>query len=445
MKYIYIVLSVLVFFGCSSKEAVVKPTEKVKIVVDINETVQDLIDIPQDITYYTKNINEKYISKVQKNYEKAYFTVWNFLESTQTLEDVKWPFKYFNTKKNYIENLQPVDESFFMDMEKKSNFIDYKSINKKGLTLKYANLRALPTSSPLLMNPSLAGEGFPFDYLQNSGIHPNTPLFISHYSKDKQWVFVYTSFTYGWLKSDEVVEIQDEYASLWQNAQQVYITKEGIPLFTSTGEALYNTRIGMLFALVDESEDDYTVLSISSYKGTQAKFNTTKISKDIATKELLSFNKENINKIITEVSKTKYGWGGLFEQRDCSSTTMDYFVPFGVYIPRNSYMQSTVGAVIDLSTLSEAYKIKAIKEKAIPFQTLFYKKGHILLYVGTYKEKIIVFHNVWGIKTKKDGIEGRFIIGKPVFSTLKIGSNLKYYDKDAELLKNIKSMNVVTR
>jgi len=295
------------------------------------------------------------------------------------------------------------------------------------------------------MDPSLAGEGFPFDYIQNSSINPSTPIYISHYSKDKQWVFIFSSFTYGWLKSDEVVVIEDKYTTLWQNAQQVYISQEGVPLLTTTGKPLFDSRIGMLFALIKESEDTFSVLTVTSYKNNQAFFNETKISKNIASKAFLTFNAKNINKIINEVSKTKYGWGGLFEQRDCSSTTMDYFSPFGVYLPRNSSKQSQVGEFINLSNLSNTDKIKMIKDKAVPFKTLLYKKGHILLYVGTYKDDIIVFHNIWGIKTIKDKEEGRFIIGRTVFSTLKIGNNLKYYDKNAELLSNLLSMNIVTR
>ena len=57
---------------------------------------------------------------------------------------------------------------------------------------------------------------------------------------------------------------------------------------------------------------------------------------------------------------------------------------------------------------------------------------------------IVVFHNAWGIKTKKDGIEGRAIIGKTIFSTLRLGKNLKDYDKEGELLRNLKSMNILT-
>ncbi len=124
---------------------------------------------------------------------------------------------------------------------------------------------------------------------------------------------------------------------------------------------------------------------------------------------------------------------------------MDLYSPFGIWLPRNSSQQSKIGEVIDISTLNESDKIKTIKEKAIPFKTFLYKKGHIMLYAGIYNNKIIIFHNTWGIKTKDGEKEGRFIIGRPIFSTLKIGKELKHYDKGAELLKNMRSINIITR
>jgi len=157
------------------------------------------------------------------------------------------------------------------------------------------------------------------------------------------------------------------------------------------------------------------------------------------------FSVHNIAMILNEVSKVKYGWGGMYGDRDCSSIIRDFFAPFGLWLPRNSYEQSKVGKIISFEGMSDAEKLVLIKEKAVPFETLLYKKGHILLYVGIKNSEPIVFHATWGVKTKKDGKEGRFIIGKPIFSTLELGSNLKDYDKEASILTQLKSMNILTQ
>ena len=144
-----------------------------------------------------------------------------------------------------------------------------------------------------------------------------------------------------------------------------------------------------------------------------------------------------------EIAKSKYGWGGIYGQRDCSSTLRDLYAPFGLWLPRNSSQQAKKGQRIKIDHLSDSEKVKLIKEKAIPFKTFLHKKGHILLYVGTFNDEIVVFHNIWGIKTKKDGKEGRLIIGKAVFTSLSLGSEQRYFDKDAEILKNLISINII--
>jgi cell wall-associated NlpC family hydrolase len=425
-----------VFFGCSVNDGV---SVKSKVVPN------DLVKIPQDIRYYTKDINNSKIYDVQKNYKKSYYSVWNLHNIKQTLKDIEWPFRQFDYNTSYGVNMIPYTEDEFREFYEESNFDSFLSENKKGITLKYSNIRAFPTSKPLFKNPSLAGEGFPFDYLQNSSIDANVPVYLSHYSRSKQWAFVFTGITYGWIKTSDIVLISSKNASLIENAQQAIITKEGVPIFTKDKKPLFNTRIGMMFPIVHENKNFYTILTVALYAKSKSVFHKTVISKDIASKNTLPFNRYNLNNIIHEVSKTKYGWGGLYEQRDCSSTIMDIFAPFGIYLPRNSSNQSKFGKVIKLDGLSDEEKINVIKSKGVPFETLLYKRGHIMLYVGIYKGDIVIYQNVWGIKTKNNSKEGRFIVGKPVFTTLRFGKELSNYDESAELLKNLKSMNILTR
>jgi hypothetical protein len=94
-------------------------------------------------------------------------------------------------------------------------------------------------------------------------------------------------------------------------------------------------------------------------------------------------------------------------------------------------------------TLEE--KEEAIIQEGIPFETLLYKKGHILLYLGLYDGKIAVLHNAWGVKTMRNGIEGRKIIGKTVISSLNIGKEREDYDPEEGILSQIVSMNILTQ
>jgi cell wall-associated NlpC family hydrolase len=437
LKFLYAFLIAGVFFGCTTKVPQVSEAEK-KI------EIYDLVHFSQDPYFYTKDFNASQINAVsQENFERSYFRVWNLKTQTTTALEAKWPFRSYGTNNSYGENLQALSQDFFDTMLENSNFDRFTTLNKKAVTLHYLNMRLFPTIRPLLFNPDLAGEGFPFDYLQNSSVHANEPIVVSHYSKDKEWVYIFSSFASGWVKANEIAFLEEEHIQEWQNAQQVFLTKDDVPLYDENGTFLFKSKVGMMLALVEENEESYTLLAVSAYKTSLPLFVKTQVSKELAMKNPLAFSAQNLTKIMNEVSASKYGWGGMYEQRDCSSMLRDMFTPFGIWLPRNSYSQSKVGEVIKLDDLSDEEKIKMIKEKAVPFKTLLYRKGHIMLYVGTYNDEIIIFHDMWGIRTMKDGVEGRIIVGKAVFTTLKLGEEQKYYDKNSAMTKSLKSMNIL--
>jgi len=460
LKYIFFLLIVLFFTSCASKEAVtlekkkeVKKQEKAqeqelksKKEKKKNIEISDLVKIPQNVEFFAKELSSKVkMYEIQQKYENYYFSVWNDKKPREKLEDVKWPFTSYKVGSSYGENLKPLEQKFFDEMYEKANFEKYGTANLNAITLRHVNIRAFPTDKPLFKDPDIAGEGFPFDYLQNSTLSANKPLFVSHYSKDREWVYAFSSFASGWIKSSEIVFLKKEHTDAWQKAQQIFFIKEGEPIYTKKSTFLFSSKIGMMLALISEDENNFIALAISSYKNSTPMFERVKISKKIATKEPLKLDKDSLTNVINEVAKSNYGWGGMYGQRDCSSTLRDIYAPFGIWLPRNSSQQAKVGKIVSLDKFSDEEKIANIKKYAIPFQTLLYKKGHIVLYVGTFDEEIIVLHNTWGVKIKKDDTEGRVVIGKTIFSTLRLGENLENYDKDGEILRNLESMNIITQ
>lgn len=445
MNYIYSICILLLFSSCAQKSELKLETKLPHKEKEKKEIIQDLLDVDQNISRYLNNIDAHSIAKLE-DYEKSYFKPWNIESIDISVAEAKWAYRAFNSSNSYGENLQPLKASFFEEIEARSNFQNFSKINKPAITLKALNIRAFPTDKPLLMDPSKAGEGFPFDYLQNSTIAPNKPILVSHYSQDREWVFIEASFAYGWVKARDIAFIPRKYIDLYEAAEKEFFIKEGVPVYDSHQNFLFRSRIGMMLPEVDTAtKSSNAVLTISNYKGTQPYYITSKLSKNVLHHGLLEFNSQNIAMIFNEVSHVKYGWGGMYGERDCSSILRDFFAPFGLWLPRNSYEQGKVGKVLSFDGLSDEEKLKKIKAEGIPFETLLYKPGHILLYVGIKNDKVIVFHNTWGVKTNKDGVEGRFIIGKPIFSTLELGSNLKYYDKNASLLTKLKSMNILTQ
>ena len=428
------------FISCATKESAIKKFEKKNI------EIYEVTNIPQDVEFFTSNAPKKREKeKIQSKYEKYYFSVWNNEKPRESLESVMWPFRAYGAKNSYAENFHPIGQEFFTKMQTNSNFDDYGSLSARAITLRHVDMRVFPTTKPLLRDPNIAGEGFPFDYLQNSTLGANKPIFVSHYSKDREWLYAFSSFASGWIKSSEVVFLQKEHTDAWQKAQQIFFIKDNEPIYDSASNFLFYSKLGTLLALISEDEESYMALVISSYKNSKPLFERVKISKNIAKKEILTLDSDSLNVVMKEVFKDNYGWGGMYGQRDCSSMLRDMFAPFGIWLPRNSSQQARVGEIISLENLSDEDKISTIKEEAVPFETLLYIKGHIVLYVGFLGEEIIIFHNTWGVKTIENGVRGRAVIGKTIFSTLEFGNDLPNYDKNSSILRNLKSMNILTR
>lgn len=436
MRFISFCFIALFMVSCS-KQPIVKEVDKI-------DKIKDFDEFEQSASSYLDDFKIKNTSIEQKDFYDSYFRVWNSIPG-DSKENSMWPFDVYSYGDMYGENLKLIEGVVFDELKNNANFEKYKSLNEKAVTLDNLDIRTFPTSLPMFRDPSIAGEGFPFDYVQNSTVSANKPILISHYSKDKEWAFIFTSFASGWVKSKNIIAIEDKYTKEWQKAKQIFFVKDGKALYDESGRFLFNSRVGMILPLIAEDDKNYTVLTVTRYKGDQPNYHKTKVPKEYANKEVMVFTKGNIEAIFDEVANSKYGWGGMFGQRDCSSTIRDIYTPFGVWLPRNSYQQSKIGTKISLENLDEEEKVKLIKEKGVPFKTLLYKKGHILIYVGVKNGKVVAYHNTWGIKTiDRDKKEGRIIVGKTVYSSLKLGEDQKNYDKDAEILKNLLSMNIIS-
>ena len=105
--------------------------------------------------------------------------------------------------------------------------------------------------------------------------------------------------------------------------------------------------------------------------------------------------------MIERVGAENYGWGGAYENRDCSSFIRDIFANVGVWLPRNSKAQvewgkRKNGGYMELPDDNDK-KIATLLAHAKPFRTIIWLKGHIMLYIGAIAGNPIVAHQVWGI------------------------------------------------
>lgn len=403
--------------------------------------VNDLERFEQSMAPYVEQngIDRENLFEVQKTFEMRYFSPWGYIAAPQKAEDVSWPLRAF--RGGYGSNLRPVPALWFEEMKQQSNFESYGTINKKAITLKWMDIRAFPTDKPLYKNPALPGEGYPFDLLQNSSVNYNEPIFLSHTSKDGAWSYIFTNNVSGWVKSDGITLITDEKALMIQKSEKVFLIEDNIPLLDNTNRFIAYSRVGMVLPLERSDGENYYVQAMDTNSSSKI-LSLPKHSAHIGVSRL---NKSDLITVGTQLLKNTYGWGGMYGERDCSSMIRDFMTPFGVWLPRNSSAQSRKGEVVSFAGLNDEEKLSLIKESGVPFETIIYLKGHVLLYIGTYQDSVMVMHNVWGVRTlDKQGNHGRHIVGKAVISTLELGADLADFDPAMKLLSRVESMNIFT-
>ena len=86
-----------------------------------------------------------------------------------------------------------------------------------------ADLRVMPTRRPFFFDPSQAGEGYPFDYFQNSAVWVGTPLRVTHRSADGAWYLVEAGYAYGWLSADALAWTDSDFNADYQTGRYAAI------------------------------------------------------------------------------------------------------------------------------------------------------------------------------------------------------------------------------
>ena len=450
IKIYYFILIPLLFWGC----------------LQTPDTIKDVRDLPQDHTAYlindtTKNDTtqnnttqkEKFLLpvefqvKMNEDYDKTYFSVWHNLQPAHaSSEKLSLIFKKFAANPGYGENKKKHSAAWLKKLQQNASLENYPNTLQPAITTRNTSLRMLPTQGPHFYSSEGDIAGWPFDNLQISSVTSNTPIIIFHLSADKSWALVETSFAFGWMPVEDYAHVDDNFIKTWESGRYAVIIKDKISIFDADGNFSLRTSIGQIFPLVNEMADKLEILITTTDKNNDAVIKRGFVSRQVIAPKPLPLTYVNAVKIANELIDEPYGWGGLYGNRDCSAMTRDFFAPFGIWLPRHSEDQAKkVGFYTNLQNLDPEQKEKIILERGIPYLSLLWRKGHIMLYIGEQNGRALIFHNVWGLKTIDfTGKEGRKIIGKAVITTLYPGAELYNLDpQEGLLMKTISGMTIL--
>ncbi|MCX7981678.1 MAG: SH3 domain-containing protein [Syntrophales bacterium] len=266
--------------------------------------------------------------------------------------------------------------------------------------------------------------------LQASSVSRGTPLLISHQSLDEKWYYVETAFVCGWARKKHIVPVSLDFVETWRKYPLVVVVRDG-----------NRYSVGELYPAIRERAEGWDILIPRGGIRKEARMEEAFISHRQAVRFPLSVTYRHLAQIANNLTEQPYGWGGINGFRDCSSLLRDFLSPFGIWLPRHSADQALEGGVfVDLSKMTREEKRNRIITHGIPYLTLLWMKGHIMLYIGTKDGEPFVFHTFRRALIQEEGGQrGEKIVGKSCITTLA--------GKDAprDLLASIQGMVFVAR
>lgn len=409
MKHIIkLVCVVLLFWGCGNNgeknQSDVELTEKQDAKAYINAS-------------FKAQIPSETLVQLKQEYLQKFFAPFVDLQPNTNLSEVFWIRSSLQKALGYGENLKKLNPKETQEILDDMQIALYPLMTQKAIVIKDAPVRAVPSIHPRFSKPS----GYPFDRWQNSMIFYGTPVLITHIDKTKRFAHIQTEFVYGWVEMSDLALVSDEQAKKIASFTDFVIPKNDTSiLYNRNGDYVTRLRIGKLFALAGK---DFVWIYKRQSDG-KLRIDKAKINSEDFMPFPQPFSQEAMAESINVLLGGQYGWGGMYENRDCSAFIRDLFSQFALYLPRNSYAQGNFGDhQIKLESLSTPQKEKVIFSNATPFGSILYLKGHIMLYLGKNTAgELIVAHSAWSVNTSDMFSKTEHKLGGVVITTLKPSS-----------------------
>lgn len=320
-------------------------------------------------------------------------------------ELIERQYKQVKGRKMFRADNTVVEDSVFTDHLKpliQSDKIPESIPTRWGAASIQTSVRALPTGMKLMEKR----DDPEFDMLQFTKIKLWIPVAIYHETKDRKWFFVQAPYARGWVRSKDITifKTRDELKKQVKNSKFVVVTGESAQLYDDSAfsKKLQRPSMGTVIPLVEKTENAFIVRLPGGGKG------YIKTSSDVR-EGFLPYTQANVIRQAFKLLGARYGWGGMYNGRDCSGFTHDVFLTVGIDMPRGSLEQSFVGTQLghfEWGTQDEDKK--AVLDQAQGGITILRMPKHMMLYLGKVDGNYYVIHSTWAERySMKDDSKNR--------------------------------------
>ena len=263
-----------------------------------------------------------------------------------------------------------------------------------GLSVRRAQLRTLPTSLRAFPSKELLD----FESFQGGTLFPGEPVIIAHASVDGRWYFVLSTQGPAWVAQTDIAEGTYEQVFSYQDKEPFRIVTgdEVRTVFTPEAPAVSELQLdmGTRIPLGVASEGKQVngqgpyvswilELPVRRDDGSLT-FSPALLRKVEGTSDgYLPLTRANIIRQAFKFLGERYGWGHLYNARDCSGFTSDVYRSMGVFLlpdtrdqGRNPAFEHQVFSASD----SHESRVKAVMDAQAG--DLIVVPGHVLMILG---------------------------------------------------------------
>ncbi|GAB7078359.1 SH3 domain-containing protein [Megalodesulfovibrio paquesii] len=356
------------------------------------------------------------------SFRERWLKPWSPDTAPLSAKSALWGIGTYGGKQSFFRDGKPRPAGWSSAIAANCAAATFPSLRLPGLVLQTGDLRVLPTAEPFFLDPSRPGEGYPFDYFQNSAIWAGTPVLITHQSADGLWLHVDGPYASGWMPRQQVEVVDQGLIDLFSRAQWAAVTAEHLTITAEGNRVTQRLGVGAVLPVLEQGPFGLRV-GLPRRSGNRVALDPAVLGNAQASVMPVPFRPERVAGIAAGMQGQAYGWGGLDGLRDCSSLMRDLFTPFGIFLPRNSSQQAKAGEQRSLEGLSARQKDELLQHEGLPFRTLVNKPGHVMLYIGTHKGQAAVFHAIWGVRAEDAaGREARVVLGRTSITSLNPGA-----------------------
>jgi len=301
-------------------------------------TIRDMRSFPQDLTVFAQQagadtplLDSQAQAEQDARFNRIFFGPWDMRKTSIRKRDVEI---YFRKAKGYKYGDVRWTQDEWDAMRANAGLKSFPNTAMYGITVRNADLREMPSHTPRFSEPTPDPRINPFDYFQYSLLPVGTPVFIAHTSRDGNWYYVETPVAAGWVDANDIGIVDEAFEASYKTGSYVAVLRDNVPL---PGSLAGQVNIGTVLPLAPSQSDNTRLAVLVPVKnGSRATVVTLTLAHEDAAIKPLPMTPAQVALIGNVMMGQRYGWGGMFGDRDCSALTRELLTPFGIWLPRNS-------------------------------------------------------------------------------------------------------------